>query len=145
MADDLVQEVFTKLWLTRESLPAIGNMNYYLHSIARNYAIDMLRKKIRERKRDLGWQQSLSEETDAAEREMYLDIIDKAVEQLPEQQKKTWVMSRRQQKKYLEIAAELGVSRETVKTNLQLANAGITKYVLAHARLTLILVLLKQL
>ena len=126
MADDLVQEVFTKLWLTRETLPAIGNMNNYLHSIARNYAIDMLRKKIRERKRDLDWQHSLLGESDVAEREMYLDIIDRAVEQLPEQQKKTWLMSRRQHKKYIEIATALGISRETVKTNLQLANAGIT-------------------
>lgn len=145
MADDLVQEVFTKLWLTRETLPAIGNMNNYLHSIARNYAIDMLRKKIRERKRDLDWQHSLLGESDVAEREMYLDIIDRAVEQLPEQQKKTWLMSRRQQKKYIEIATALGVSRETVKTNLQLANAGITKYVLANARLTVLLILLKHL
>lgn len=144
MADDLVQEVFTKLWLTRETLPAIGNMNNYLHSIARNYAIDMLRKKIRERKRDLDWQHSLLGESDVAEREMYLDIIDRAVEQLPEQQKKTWLMSRRQQKKYIEIATALGVSRETVKTNLQLANAGITKYVLANARLTVLLILLKH-
>jgi RNA polymerase sigma-70 factor (family 1) len=142
LSDDLVQDVFTKLWLTRETLVAIENIQHYLFSMARNYAIDFLRQKLREKKRDTEWQQSLEEISESTNKEFYLDIIDRAIVQLPDQQRKTWIMSRREKKTYIEIAENLNVSRETVKTNLQYANAGIRKYVLKCLKVSSLLGLL---
>ncbi|MBO9571980.1 MAG: sigma-70 family RNA polymerase sigma factor, partial [Chitinophagaceae bacterium] len=51
--------------------------------------------------------------------------IEEAIGQLPAQQKKVWLLSRREGKKYAEIAEEMNISRETVKSYLKLANTSI--------------------
>lgn len=141
LADDLVQDIFTKLWLTRESLPNIKNIHAYLFTLARNHVINDLKKKIRERKRNSEWHEMLQTVNAGNEqqREVQLDIIDQAVGQLSAQQQRVWLMSRRESKKYSEIAAELGISKETVKKYLQYANVSITTYVLSKVDILLLL------
>jgi RNA polymerase sigma-70 factor (ECF subfamily) len=143
LADDLVQDIFTKIWLTRESLHEIDNFASYLFVLARNHALNIVKKRIADRKRELNWHEHLATREQDADDAPLLDLIDRAVEQLPEQQRNVWVMSRRQGKKYAEVADEMGISRETVKTYLRHANANISKYVLAHADLAILLLLLK--
>lgn len=143
LADDIIQEIFTRIWLTRETLPDIGNITNYLFTIAKNYAINLIRQKVRERQRHLEWHTMQLNDGDKKELEPLLSVLDKAIAGLPERQQRTWIMSRREGKKYVEIAEELGVSRETVKTNLQLANANITRYVLANIELAIALYILK--
>lgn len=142
LADDLVQDIFTKIWLTRESLTGVENFASYLFVIARNHALNIIRKRIAERKREAEWHDALGA-NQHHDRQPLLDLIDEAVAQLPEQQRKAWIMSRRDGKKYAEVASAMGISRETVKTYLQHANAGIGKYVLSHADLAVLLLLLK--
>ncbi|MCM5528413.1 RNA polymerase sigma factor [Parasegetibacter sp. NRK P23] len=143
LADDILQDIFTKIWLTRESLEEVKNISAYLFTIARHHVINLLKQKIRDRKRHLEWHTLHTDAHPAESMETLLTVIDKAIEQLPERQRKTWLLSRREGKKYTEIATELGVSRETVKTNLQLANAGITKYVLEHIELAAAIFILR--
>jgi len=88
---------------------------------------------MREEKRHLKWLQdqpsSIAENTPAQDYSPYIGLVEEAVKQLPEQQKKVWILCRVQGKKYQEAAAETGLSRETVKKYLQYAQASITKYV----------------
>ena len=49
------------------------------------------------------------------------DLIDEAVELLPPQQKKVYILSRRDGMKQQEIAKELNISLETVKKHMVLA------------------------
>ena len=143
VADDIIQEIFTKIWLTRESLPGIRTISNYLFTLAKNYAVNLIRQKIRESQRHLDWHTMQVNESDKNELEALLSIVDRAIAELPERQQRTWIMSRREGKKYVEIANELGISRETVKTNLQLANANITRYVLANVELVAALYMLR--
>lgn len=143
LADDIIQEIFTKIWLTRESLPEITHVSNYLFTVAKNYAANLVRQKIREKHRHVQWHALQANDQDNTDLEPLLSLLDKAIAQLPERQQRTWVLSRVAGKKYVEIAEELGVSRETVKTNLQLAQANITRYVLANIKLGLALSLLK--
>lgn len=66
---------------------------------------------------------------DAADK---LNLLDKAVEQLPPQQKNIWQMSRIQRMKYAEIAAALGITKDAVNKALQAAGKNITQYVVQH-------------
>lgn len=68
-----------------------------------------------------------------------LQLIDKAISQLPPQQKKVFILSRYQRRKYIEIAAELNLSKETVKSYLQIATSSIRKFVNTHGPFLLVL------
>lgn len=143
LADDLVQDIFTKIWLTRETLAEVENFGSYLFVLARNHALNILKKRVQDRKRDIQWHQLIDQTNDNRQQEQFLDLIEQAIEQLPEQQRKTWIMSRRNKMTYVEIAESLGISRETVKTYLRYANAGISKYVLANSNLGILLLVIK--
>ena len=141
LAEDLVQDIFTKIWLTRESLGQMDNFASYLFVLARNHTLNIVKKRIAERKRELNWHDHVSQAD--SDKGPLLDLIDQAVEQLPAQQRNAWILSRREGRKYTEVADEMGISRETVKTYLQHANTNISKYVLSHADLAILLLLLK--
>ncbi|WP_431292626.1 RNA polymerase sigma factor [Pedobacter sp. P26] len=44
LADELVQDIFVKIWLNRKNLPLIGSFKPYLYRCARNLLIDYIRK-----------------------------------------------------------------------------------------------------
>jgi RNA polymerase sigma-70 factor (ECF subfamily) len=64
--------------------------------------------------------------------EQRLSLIEQAIEQLPPQQKKVYLLSRMDKLTYAEIAGQLNISRETVKTHIQVAVAAITKFMRSH-------------
>jgi len=130
---EIVQDVFTQMWLSRESLSQVNNFRRYLYVASRNHALNAIRNMMREEKRHLQWlldqPPGIAETPPAQDYSPYIGLVEEAVQQLPEQQKKVWVLCRVQGKKYQEVALETGLSRETVKKYLQYAQASITKYV----------------
>jgi RNA polymerase sigma-70 factor (ECF subfamily) len=64
-----------------------------------------------------------------AESDIYHSLLDEAINQLPAQQQKVYLMSRHERLRYAEVATRLNISRETVKKYLQIATASITEYV----------------
>jgi RNA polymerase sigma-70 factor (family 1) len=122
MADEVVQEVFLKLWLNRKSLAQVNNFNAWLHTIARNNVFDTVKKAAREAQmlKNIGAiRPSASNNVDTfvfdKENEA---LLHQALEQLSPQQRQVFNLSRNQGMKYDEIAIELNISRNTVKTHL---------------------------
>jgi RNA polymerase sigma-70 factor (ECF subfamily) len=146
---EIVQDIFTQMWISRESLSEVNDFRRYLYVASRNHALNAIRNMMREEKRHLKWLQDqpsdLTENSPAQDYSPYLGLVEEAVQQLPEQQKKVWVLCRMQGKKYQEVAAEMGLSRETVKKYLQYAQASITKYVRQKVIIALAGFLLKEL
>jgi RNA polymerase sigma factor (sigma-70 family) len=135
LIEEVVWDVFLQLWLTRETLPELGELENYLFILARNKGLNALKKELRELGRRKYWETGTTPSGDAEQQvleDKALDLIDKAVAGLPEQQQKVWVMSRKKAMTYMQIAAELNISRETVKSYLQAANLSIKKYVISH-------------
>lgn len=130
---EIVQDIFTQMWISRESLDQVNNFRRYLYVASRNHALNAIRNMMREEKRHLKWLQDqpsgIAGNAPAQDDSPYIGLVEEAVQQLPEQQKKAWILCRVQGKKYQEVAAEMGLSRETVKKYLQYAQASITKYV----------------
>ncbi|MFT4018817.1 MAG: RNA polymerase sigma-70 factor [Agriterribacter sp.] len=122
IAEDTIQEVFLKLWSIRETLPAIGNINAYLHRMAHNYAYHGFRRLAKETllldhlsKQENGdtcnpVQELLSKEVTA--------YIQRLVDQLTPQQRKVFLLSREDGLKQEEIASRLNVSISTVKKHM---------------------------
>lgn len=44
LAEDVVQDTFLKVWINRESLPTIENVEAWLHRIAKNVILNMMKK-----------------------------------------------------------------------------------------------------
>ena len=125
VTEEIVQDVFIKIWLKREALPELDNFSYYLFILSKNQTLNHLRKKANDKVRQLEWLKQFEEEAympdDTPVIEEYRSLIDDAIEKLPPQQKKVYKMSREERLKHEEIAKILNISPETVKKHIKLA------------------------
>lgn len=140
-AEEIVLDVFLKIWMTREVLAEVNNFPSYLFLVARNASISALRKTIRERNLKANLHnQSVEDAGQEDQKEFYLSLIDRAIEDLPPQQKKVFLLSRSQGMTYSEIGGELGISPFTVRAHIQQAVASITRTVRSRAGRELVLI-----
>lgn len=143
LTEEIVQDVFLKIWMSRETLSEIHDLRAYLYIVSKNHALNSLKKAARERSTfsDADW--NLVEKsfvsTESEEPDHY-GLIDEAINRLPPQQQKVYLLSRHERKKYSEIADQLGLSRETIKKYLQLATESISAYVLDKACVSISLI-----
>lgn len=144
MAEEIVLDVFLKIWMNRETLPEVRDFRAYLFIVSRNHALNCLKKKARELALRRRFEKELTNAPAGghAQEEAYYTLIDNAIDQLPSQQQKVYLLSRHHRLKYSEIAAELHLSRETVKKYLQFAVAFIRSHVRKHLYFLCLLLLL---
>lgn len=132
-AEEIVQDIFVKLWLTRETLAQIDSFRSFLLIVCRNHAFNAIKKMVRERNREWEWDHDKiihqTSEEDPLQKEQLFLLIEEAVEKLPPQQQKAWKLCRQGGLKYEQAAHEMQVSRDAVKKYLQYANDAIKKYV----------------
>jgi RNA polymerase sigma-70 factor (ECF subfamily) len=143
LAEEIVQDVFLKIWMTRETLMEIQNFGSYLFVIARNHANNSLRKVVNEKKHRREWEKTNSsayQSDDSANfDQQWNTLIDRAIDQLPPQQKKVYMLSRKDRLKQEEIAKILHISKSTVKSHMQLATASIINHIRTNGDTTLFL------
>lgn len=135
-AEEIVQDVFIKIWEKRTQLALVDNFRAYLFTASRNHAFNALRQQARNAAKLEKWMlYAVQESMQPAEPDLeeYYVLIDEAISQLPPQQQKAWFLSRREGLKHDEIACRLSLSRETVKRHICLASSGIKRYVLIHS------------
>lgn len=147
LAEEVVQDVFLKIWFTRESLGRVDNFKAYLFVISKNHALNYLKKLAKERAviKQLEEAGTGNLHAEITGTDMYYNLLDEAIDQLPPQQQKVYLLSRHGRLKYAEIADQLELSRETVKKYLQIATLSITEYVHEHLEvIALLLIALKS-
>lgn len=139
LTQEIVQDVFLKIWLNRSSLAGIDCFKGYLLVVARNHAFNCLKQIARERTRKKKWVNTVLhhashtiEDTDIYDPGC---LIDKAVELLPSQQKKVYTLSRKDGIRQQEIARELNISHETVKKHMVLALRFLKNHLRSHISL----------
>jgi RNA polymerase sigma-70 factor (family 1) len=139
MAEEIVQDIFLKIWIGREALSGIQHFRSYIFVVARNHTINALRKTIRERRLHRNWEKDTAETWGSADAgdlsKSWNTLIDAAIDQLPPQQKKVFILARQDRLKQEEIARVLQISKSTVKSHMRLAVAAVTEYIRAHADL----------
>jgi len=145
LAEDVVQEVFIKLWLHKEKLPALDNFGAYLNVLTRNHIFSQLRKLATEENylRELIRQHEL-ENKNQPDVVLYNELrkmLTIAIASLPPQQKKVFQLGKMEGKKYDEIASILNISKETVKDHMMKASGAIKAYLQRNEGLLYMLVL----
>ena len=127
ITQEIVQDVFLKIWINRNTLAEIDCFKAYLFVVAKNHAFNCLKQIAREKMRQKEWVDSVvraaSIEEDDEENNVLISInkIDEAVSLLPPQQQKVYLLSRMDGMRQQAIASELNISLETVKKHMVLA------------------------
>lgn len=135
LIEEIVCDVFTRLWINRESIVITSSLREYLIKSVHNNCIDYYRhQKVRDRlKSEIEDTQILySTLVDLNEDPLEFIVtseleerIKNAIEELPEQYKKAFKLSRFNDLSYKEIAAEMDISVNSVKTNIKNALAAL--------------------
>ena len=123
VAEELVQDVFFKLWTKREQLAEIDALKTYLYRAARNTALNHLRRQKLEHafeERELAKGEPLASESlsDSAATGEVERAVRVAIGRLPERCREIFLMSRDGGLTYGQIAKELGISIKTVETQM---------------------------
>jgi len=133
VAEDVVQEVFIKLWKKRDYIDQIKNLEAWCMQLTRNLSIDKLRSKHR-RTEDLDGHYELQDKgRNPEEKTISSDIYTKIrtmIQALPEKQKMVIQLRDIEGYSYQEIADTLELPLNQVKVNLFRARNTIKKQIL---------------
>lgn len=145
-AEDIVQDFFIKLWLNRNSLSINGSLKNYFFTSIRNRCYDYFRhEKVEEKAKEVILLDNESEKyTDRdhiAESDLR-ELINMAVEKLPEKCKKVFIMNRFKHMKPADIAEIEGVSVRTIEGHIGKAYKLLRKELKPYLPATLIALLL---
>lgn len=130
VAEEITQEIFIKLWIARDQMSEIRNVDGYIFKMARNLSLNHLRKVAYSEKLSQELIRNASNDGDSAETKLnmfdYNRIINQAVENLSPQRKLVFKLTKENELSYDEIAAQLNLSKNTVK-NHHLSAMGIVR------------------
>ncbi len=131
--DEIIQEVFLRVWLYRYKLPEVDYPRSWIFKIASNRAFDWLKKNILIDKTNRTYQEGLAAAYNSVEETTIVNeikaIVNAAIAALPPQRKRIYQMHRQQGMKVSEIAAHAGISVSTVKNTLLSAAKAISEKV----------------
>jgi len=121
-ARDVVQEVFSKLWIKRSSISFEVNIAGYLYTAVRNRILNLYaQEKRRSQLLDsfCRFTEQMPVEPDASIRISQLQkIVEQEIEKMPPKMRAVFELSRKQQLSHKEIARHLGISVKTVKNQV---------------------------
>lgn len=123
-AEEMVQEIFTKIWEKRTDIKEEFQFRSYLFSIAFNYikkqfrAKALLNKYVEFATPDNIKTEQTKEEVDYASLK---SIVDQLVEQMPGKRRAVFVKSRFEGKNAKDISVEMNISQSTVENHLNQA------------------------
>lgn len=122
--EELVQEIFTKIWETRRNLKSEYSFESYLFTIAFNQIKKYFRSKCTEDKyRDYikSHQEENSSVSSQANYTVLNELLNDLINKMPEKRKAVFIKSRFEGKNAGEIADEMAISKKTVENHLSAA------------------------
>ncbi|TWF39840.1 RNA polymerase sigma-70 factor (ECF subfamily) [Chitinophaga polysaccharea] len=125
-AEEIVNDVFVKLWQKRHQLDKIGQIRVYLYVAVKNAALNQLRRPAIFTETDLDslHVQHFRLEPDTEQLLLTHELqqaIASAVEQLPPKCKMIFKLVKQDELSYKEVAGILGISPKTVDAQLAIA------------------------
>jgi RNA polymerase sigma-70 factor (family 1) len=133
MAREIVQQVFIKFWESRSKLDPERAVEPYLYVITRNACFDWLAKVNRDKKLkmhfiEMNEMRNCDTENNILVQE-YEELAASAVASLPEKRRQVFELYRNEELTYDQIATELGISKNTVKTHLLKSYKAIKEFI----------------
>ena len=120
--DDILQEVFIKIWQHRKEIKSPDTFNAYIFTISRNLLLNELRRKLNNEKlRNEIYAKSVGEEYLLSEKVEFNELkekLDQLIQELPERQQNIFMLSRVEGMSNREIAKKLEISEKTVEYHI---------------------------
>jgi len=120
--DDILQEVFLKIWHNRREIKHSETFNSYIFTITRNLLLNELRSRLNNQKvRDRIMEASVAEEyllVESVEYEELKERVDSLIDALPQKQQEIFKMSRIEGLSHKEIAEQKNISTKTVEYHI---------------------------
>jgi RNA polymerase sigma-70 factor (family 1) len=141
-AEEIVQDVFLKVWLKQQSLHEIVDFDSYLFVMARNQIYMYLKKMANSKTQPAELISFDPADAHTPERRLqskeYALLLAQAVNRLPRQQSDVYRLSKEEGLTREQIAAHLNISPETVKVHLTRAMRSIRTFLLAKLMMILL-------
>jgi RNA polymerase sigma-70 factor (ECF subfamily) len=136
ICEEIVSDVFLTLWITREKLIEIENLDAFIYTITKNKAYNYLNKIARDPDFTSDFPIDITGDIDSPEdivlTEELKQVIKSSIDELPERCKLIFLMSREEGLRYQDIAQILSISEKTVNaqivTALKKLHAVLKKY-----------------
>jgi RNA polymerase sigma-70 factor (ECF subfamily) len=125
MTEDIVQDIFTQLWETHDSLHITTSFSGYLYTSARNRILNIYRqydvhsrfaRYIRDNEQEM-----TNETEDSIVEKDYADMLNELIDSLPPMQKDVFRLNRIDGLTNKEISEKLNISVENVRKHTSLA------------------------
>jgi RNA polymerase sigma-70 factor (family 1) len=125
LAEEIVQDVFMKIWINRKNAFTIDNFDAYLFTLVRHHSFNILKRLALEAKAKVILAKESPQYHRDLEEGLHLlesqQILKQVIDQLPPQQRLVYSLCYHEGLKYEEVAQRLNISRLTVKTHMQQA------------------------
>jgi RNA polymerase sigma-70 factor (ECF subfamily) len=135
-AKDLLQEIFARLWIKREQLSSVYHFKGFLSTMALNLVRNHLQKKVLDLTNEAYLVSYFKESAPAPDKAIELkelqNILQEAVNSLPPQLNRTFILSRMAGMSHAEIACQMELSPLTVKSHIARALTFIRAYLDQH-------------
>ena len=145
IAQELLQDVFLKIWMKRETIDPELSFRSYLFRIAENMVTDFFRKAAVDRKLRAHLISRATEEGLSADSMIHYkesdSMLNQAIRQLPPQRRQVFILCKIEGKSYKEVSRELGISTSTISDHIVKASHSIKKYFSLSGEITMLIFL----
>lgn len=123
-AEDIVQDIFVKVWNDPDLLDGNKNINSYLYSMVRNRALEVIRRENISQKinQQLEYIQNNAADTNVEEEEieklLLVEQIYVSIRQLPPKCSEVFTLSKVNGLTYVQIAEKMNISVKTVENHM---------------------------
>jgi RNA polymerase sigma-70 factor (ECF subfamily) len=118
-SEDVVQELFIRLWIQRGKLEITENISGYLYKASKNAALNYLRaEKSRQKSIQNMPVQEWQTDENLIEQIEFSAALSQCIGQLPERSRDVFMKSRFDGMKQQEISDQLGISVKTIKNQI---------------------------
>ena len=133
IAEELVLDIFVKIWSAKEILSEVENVDAFLYRMAVNKSLDFLRTAAREKRLRLlltdHMQYEPVEEASNHDLNEYKQRVNQCLQMLTQQQQLVLNLSREEGLTHEQIAARLSLSKNTVKNHIVTALKNIRGFI----------------
>lgn len=117
-AEDVMQEVYLRLWKNRDSLPEIENMQAYLIGILKNLIVDGSRSGSKLQVCDADGHPPIAADDDVGRKmevEEEAEMVRKLIRKLPDKERRILEMRTLEDRSYNEIEARTGMNQPYIR------------------------------